>query len=102
MSARLVSVLLSALVSVSAVTSSLAASNMPEVASAHSELSHGDSGRLLLAFSAEKNRDVGHMKSNSIPATIGLRGEFDNGRVFWLDRAPNGSVVVGVGYSYRF
>lgn len=102
MSARIVFTLLS--VVVASVSSSVVWAGHQDLdrPETHSVLARGEAGRLLLAFGAHQQSDAAPLKANALSATIGVRGEFNNGRMFWLDRAPSGNVVVGVGYVSRF
>lgn len=60
------------------------------------ELSKGEAGRLLLVTQVDPLRQEARIDS------VGLRGEYRNGQLLWIDRRQDGGTVVGMGYQRRF
>jgi len=60
------------------------------------ELSKGEAGRLMLVTQVDSQQRKPRIDS------VGLRGEYRNGQVLWIDRRQDGGTVVGMGYQRRF
>jgi hypothetical protein len=60
------------------------------------QLSKGESGQLLLVAKEDALQASPRLES------IGLRGQYRDGRLFWVDRHQNGGTVVGMGFQRRF
>lgn len=60
------------------------------------ELSKGESGRLMLVAQPDARQLEARLES------IGIRGEYRDGRMLWVDRRQDGGTVVGMGFQRRF
>jgi len=60
------------------------------------QLSEGEAGRLILVARQDALQAAPRLES------IGLRGEYRDGRLFWVDRRQDGGTVVGMGFQRRF
>ena len=60
------------------------------------QLSKGEAGRLTLVTQAEVRPMETRLDS------IGIRGEYRNGHLLWIDHRQDGGTVVGMGYKVRF
>jgi hypothetical protein len=60
------------------------------------ELSKGEAGRLMLVAQSDERERESRLDS------VGLRGEYRNGQLLWVDRRQDGGTVIGLGYQKRF
>ena len=67
-----------------------------EVAHRLNTLTRGEDGQVILVARADPLRPDSRLES------IGLRGEYRDGRVLWVDRRQDGGTVIGLGYQRRF
>jgi hypothetical protein len=60
------------------------------------QVSKGEGGRLVLVAQTDQHQHETRLES------VGLRGEYRNGQMLWVDRRQDGGTVVGMGYQRRF